>query len=101
MNVHLAAEDIRDRGRKHAHDLGIARLDNALCKDLGIVKQVNVILQQIKTKFLNFEAAVGNTAHERMLEIALPDLARCIEQSLGCFVVFQGGTPNELMLIVS
>ena len=99
MNVHLAAENIRHRGCEHAHDLGITGLDNALREYLCVIKQINIILQKIKTKFLNVEAAVGNTVDKRMVQIAFPDVLRCGKQSFGGFVV-QGGTPNESMLMI-
>ena len=99
VNVHLTAENVRHRGCEYTHDLGIAGLDNALREHLCVIKQVNIILQKIKTKFLNVEAAVGNTVDKRMVQIAFPDVLRCGKQSFGCFVV-QGGTPNESMLMI-
>ena len=100
MDFHLAAQNGSDIACEHPHDLRVAGLDNALREYLRVVEQVNVVLKQIKTKFLNCEAAVGNTADERVLQIAFPDLLRRFEQSFGGCVV-QGGTPNEWFVFVS
>ena len=85
----FATEDANMRMTSGSRDL-----TTPCAKTLGIVKQVNVILQQIKTKFLNFEAAVGYTAHERMLEIA-PPRSRALHRAVfGLFCCFSRWYPQ-------
>ena len=69
MYVHFAVQYVMHHTGKAAHQFRIFCLDDAESKHFGILKQITVILDHVKTEFFHIQCAFCQFFYERLFQI--------------------------------
>ena len=82
MAVHFAVQYARKILGKGTHQLRVARLDHAQREHLGIVKQIEVVLQHIEAELFLVQRAVADADHEGVVQTLFPIRRRRLVKNL-------------------
>ena len=80
VDVDLAVQDGLDILGEELHDLHALALGHAHGKDLGIVHQVPIVLNDVAPEFLHVQRTVFETLDKGFFVIPRPDVLCCVQQ---------------------
>jgi len=76
MQLHLGVERLVEEARKYSNRLEVARFCGAKCEAAALFDKEQVVLSEIEAEAIDRERPVAEAAHERMLQLTVPNRLR-------------------------
>jgi hypothetical protein len=76
MQLHLGVERLVEEAGKYSNRLEVGRFGGGKCEDAAVFGEEHVVLSEIEAEAIDRERPVAEAAHERMLQLTVPNRLR-------------------------